>query len=198
MTVDPCDDLISLFDLDSTLADYHQSMCDHLEAMRSPYEPRWDWINDWQEEKWPDWMKARMRLIKSKVGFWRNLPRLEAGFEILNVANQNGFKSQILTRGPAWHPPAFQEKVEWCQEHVSELHVNLVRNKSQHYGKILVDDWPPYFMDWLTVRPRGWVIAVEAPWNKSVEHRRLVKYNGHNLDEVARVFSTVRQATLGE
>lgn len=192
------EDLIALFDLDSTLADFHKSLRDHLEAMRSPSEPMFDWEKDWDEERWPDWLKARVRIIKSKVGFWRNLPRLEAGFDILNIANKYEFNCQILSRGPKWHPPAFAEKAEWCAQYVPDLHINLVRNKSQYYGKILVDDWPGYFMEWLKVRPRGWVIAVDAPWNRHVEHPRLIKYNGKNLKEVDEVFFRVRRVTLGQ
>lgn len=196
--MNPCDELIAAFDLDSTLAGYHERLCEHLESMRYTHEPRWNWDNDWQEYKWPEWLSARIRIIKSMVGFWRTLPRLEAGFDILKVANDYEFNCQVLTRGPKWHPPAFQEKVEWCAEHVPDLHVNLVRNKERYYGKVLVDDWPEYFEKWLQVRPRGWVIAVAQPWNRDVVHPRLIKYNGKNIGDVEAVFSNVRKATLGE
>jgi hypothetical protein len=52
------------------------------------------------------------------------------------------------------------------------------------YGKVLVDDWPDYFLPWLEVRPRGLVIAIKHPHNAHVEHPRLVIYDGSNLDQV--------------
>ena len=186
------------FDLDSTLADYHMRMCEELSALESSPAESWDWDNNWQEEKWPKWLKARTRLIKSKVGFWENLPRLQLGFDILGVAQEYGFNCEVLTRGPKWHPPAFEEKVRWCAKHVPDLHVNLVRNKSRFYGKLLVDDWPDYFLGWLKVRPRGWVIAVEQPWNRAVVHPRLLKYNGANLNAVHDLFRHLKTRNPGE
>ena len=179
MAQDP--EAVALFDLDGTMADYDGSVRQHLEAMKSPDEPPFTWQH---EADMPKHIKARIRLIKAKVGFWRELPPLQLGFDLYEVARSLDYITHILTRGPKWHPPAFTEKVEWAMKHMPDTPISLVRDKGLVYGKCLVDDWPEYFMRWLEWRPRGLVVAVIQPWNKDVKHPNLIHYNGSNLDEV--------------
>jgi hypothetical protein len=80
---------------------------------------------------------------------------------------------------------AWTEKVQWCVEFIPDASITLTEEKAIVYGKILVDDYPPYFLPWLNVRPRGLVIAVAQPWNKDIEHPNLVRYDGTNLSQVA-------------
>lgn len=188
-------DAIALFDLDGTLADFDGAMAEQMELLRSDleraaglteipalsggYTPKEPW---WRSNA--PWMGKRRKLIKSQPGFWRNLKPLKLGFDVLDVARKLGFENHALTKGPEWDPKAWSEKVEWCKEHVPDLHITIGQKKSLVYGKVLADDWPPYFLPWLEVRPRGLVIAVEQRWNRDIEHPRVVIYNGTNLAEV--------------
>lgn len=172
---------IALFDMDGTLFDFDQAMNAALEDMRSPSENPLD--NAYEDIPH---IKARRKYIKSFPGFWRNLPRLENGFNILNVCKNLGFTCHILTKGPAKIAGAYSEKFECLKMHAEtkDLPINMVTDKGLVYGRVLVDDWPEYFMRWLEWRPRGLVVCVKQPWNEKVEHPNVVIYNGKNLDEV--------------
>jgi hypothetical protein len=43
------------------------------------------------------------------------------------------------------------------------------------YGKILYEDYPPYIKRWLTWRPRGRVILIDAPYNRGFEHPQVLR-----------------------
>ena len=157
---------IGLHDLDGTYADFDKSMAAHLEVLRSPLE---DAAHD--ETKFEDipHMKARRRLIKSLPGFWRNLPRLQAGFDILEIMQELKFSNYVLSKSPRKFPLAASEKIGWAVEHLPDLPIILSEEKSLVYGKVLVDDWTPYVQDWIKFRPRGLVIAVAQRWNEDIE-----------------------------
>lgn len=96
----------------------------------------------------------------------------------------------MLTKGPKSTPNAWSEKVEWCTKHLPGRLVTLSSDKSLVYGRILVDDWPPYFEKWLQVRPRGLVICVAQPWNIAYdrggyeEGGNVLRYDGANREEL--------------
>jgi len=125
-------------------------------------------------------IKERRRLIKTQPGFWRNLPRLEVGFQVLDLLRKHGFTLNILTKGPLHTTNAWTEKVEWAKEHVPDGAITICTNpeeptiegggKSLVYGKVLFDDWPGYIRPWLKHRPRGFVIMLDHPWNADFEH----------------------------
>jgi len=50
---------------------------------------------------------------------------------------------------------------------------NDSQKKSLVYGKVLVDDWPDYYLPWLGVRPRGLVTVPAHPWNADVYSGRV-------------------------
>lgn len=182
-------DAVCLFDLDGTLADFDSTMAKEMEALRSDAERTILEVatvvarKDWWEGRDP-YLKRRRELIKSQPGFWRNLPPLKLGFDVLDVARELSFENHALTKGPSSNPAAWMEKVQWCGEHAPDLHITIGQKKSLVYGKVLVDDWPPYFLPWLEVRPRGLVIAIAQRWNRDVHHPNLVVYDGSNLEQV--------------
>ena len=132
-------------------------------------------------------MKARRRLIKAQPGFWRDLERLEAGFEILSMLDSLKFRCNILTKGPRKATNAWKEKVEWCMEHVAHMPITISEDKGLVYGKVLVDDWPEYVDRWITWRPRGLVIAVAQPWNADIEKLspNVIRYTGDPAQQSA-------------
>lgn len=183
---------IALIDLDGSCADYDKVMREEMEKLRSPNEPAYtDRLSNGLE---PAYIEARRKLIQARDGFWRNLPKIEAGFEIINMLRKHNFALHVLTKGPTTTPTAWREKLEWSQINIPDAFVNLVQIKSMMYGHLLFDDWPAYYYPWLEHRPRGYVIAVAQPWNKpSFTHKRLVRYDGSkgSKDEVAEVIQFV-------
>lgn len=165
---------IALFDLDGTLADFDAAMRAHMEALASPGEPLWD--PDSEEDE-PKHIKFRRRMIKSVPGFWLNLGLMGDGYELLNMAKNVGFDIVILSRGPHQNPLAWKEKIEWCRKNIPFDHsVTLTEDKGLVYGRVLVDDWPPYIKAWLAHRPRGMVIMPARPWNKGFTHPQVYRY----------------------
>jgi hypothetical protein len=160
------DDLTALMDLDGTLADYDGAITEAMRKLASPGEPD---FHSFMDEMRPPWLEARRHLVSSIPGFWRSLPRLPAGFAIHDALVSVGFRIHILTKGPRTKPAAWMEKLEWCRMHVPDADVSITENKSLSYGRVLVDDWGPYFMGWLAHRPRGVVIVPAQPWNVGCE-----------------------------
>lgn len=173
-------DRVALVDLDGTVADYDGAMQARMASLKSPGEP--DFIG-WDDV--PPHIKARRDLVKHNPGFWRTLPRLQHGFDVVGELRRIGFEIHVLTKGPALATRAWTEKVEWCQEHLPDAMVTVTQDKSLVFGRVLVDDFPPYFERWLQVRPRGLVVSVAHPWNAHVDHPNVVRYDGTNLETVA-------------
>lgn len=174
------EDLIALIDLDSSVADYDRSMREWQAKLRSPGEPEIE-----QRDGAPAWMEARRKLIQGQPGFWKNLARLELGFEVVDELRAASFRLNILTRGPAKQPLAWAEKLEWAQMHLPDAEVTVtMTDKSGQYGRILVDDYPPFFNAWLKYRPRGLVICVAQVWNADVNHPNIFRYDGTNRAEL--------------
>ncbi len=179
---------IALVDLDGTLCDYNGVMARDLAKLASPDEPTEFPIG----EPRPGWHKARSQLIKAQPGWWRNLPRHEPGFQVLKQMRALHFNIHILTKGP-WMSSAWKEKVEWCREHVPDASIHISEDKGLIYGKVLMDDWPPYIRRWLQWRPRGLVIMPAWPWNAEFQHPNVIRFDGSNLDEINRRLWEVRQ-----
>ena len=82
--------------------------------------------------------------------------------------------------------------------------VTLAGDKSLVYGRVLVDDWPPFFEGWLAVRPRGQVVCVAHPWNAeyakdgSKANPRVFRFDGSDMHKLLGVLKTVRNRVSGE
>lgn len=181
---------VALVDMDGTLCDYDGRMRAELAAIRAPEErePR-----DWDHSPH---MSSRRRLIKTTPGFWEHLEPLSLGFDVLDVLRDLDYEIHILTKGPANASGAWTEKVRWCQQHVPDIPVTITSDKGLAYGKVLVDDWPPYFLRWLEWRPRGLVIIPAQRWNADYadpeKNRNCIRYDGANLDGVTERLRAIR------
>jgi len=177
---------ICLFDMDGTLCDFDGEMRRQLKPLECGEEEGFSFPSDlFETGTTPDWLEARKKLIKSQPGFWRGLKPIQRGFEVLRIAKNLGFENHVLTQGPRTTNAAWVEKKEWCDEHLPDFcGITITQKKSLSYGRVLVDDWPSYFLPWLKVRPRGLVVAIAQEWNKDATHPNLVRYDGNNLDEV--------------
>ena len=169
---------VALFDLDGTLADYDSALARDLKLLLTPED-----FENWRANQDEPRIKNHIRLIRAQPGWWLKLAKLEDGFQLLQLVRELGFSLNILTKGPFSNSNSWSEKVEWCRQHVSDAAVTITEDKSLVYGKILVDDWPPYVTDWLAFRPRGLVILPDRPWNQCLEHPQIIRYRD-NLSEI--------------
>lgn len=161
---------IALVDLDGSLADYHKSMQEKLDALRYPGEPELV-----PGEKEPAWMKARRHLIKNSPGFWSSLEPIEHGFKIVKEIQAADFDLHVLTRAPKKAPNAWSEKYIWCKQYLPDIDVTITRNKALVHARVLYDDWPPYAEAWLADKPKGYVIMLHQPWNAHFMHSRVYR-----------------------
>jgi 5'-nucleotidase len=178
---------IALFDLDGSLADFDRAMRRDLRLMRFPGEPEIaDDTNLHDLEKNFPYIAARMDFIKSKPGWWRELPRIEPGFSIVREAQRIGYHIDILTKASRKQSQAWMEKVEWCkqQRELAEADIHLTMNKGLVYGRLLFDDFTDYMTEWLRHRPRGLGIMPVTPYNGAYSQPNVVKYDGTNVDAV--------------
>lgn len=197
------------FDLDGTLFDFHGQLLRDLKAIQSPGEPD---IVDLFDDHQP-WLKARMNLIKGRPGWWRDLPKLELGWEVYRMADKIGFKMQILTKGPrsdgrnpevyTHHAVAWGEKVQCIDKHFGpNVAINIVcqgkqgiygKDKQGVYGRVLVEDYPEYLDGWLEYRPRGLGIIIHNQSNANYKHPNVVRYDGSS-DSIREVRSALQAA----
>lgn len=181
---------IALVDMDGTLCDYDGKMREQLAAIRAPEETE---IADWDGSPH---MSNRRRMIKNLPGFWEDLEPLDLGFQVVEALRQLEFDIHILTKGPADPAAAWGEKVNWCRRYIPDVPITITSDKGLAYGKVLVDDWPPYFLRWLEWRPRGLVVIPAQRWNTEyadpAPHPNCIRYDGTNLDAVVERLRAVR------
>jgi len=168
---------VALIDMDGSVADYDLAMRGALTLLRSPEEPELPVF-----DKSP-WMEERKRAIKKVPGFWRSLPRIEAGFRVVSLLQEIGFNLNVLTKGPYNTTSAWTEKVDWCREHLPGVPVTITEDKGLTYGRVLFDDYPPYINRWLTWRPRGIVVMLDTEWNQSFSCANMYRVRASHLEE---------------
>lgn len=169
---------IALFDLDGTLADFDGAMDRNMRKLATPAEIESGNYFPREQKDEPAYVTERRRLVKRQPGFWSGLEKLPNGFHFLDLAIRIGYSITILTKAPKTNFPAWSEKVEWCHRNLpmeAGISVSLVENKGLVYGRVLVDDYPPYIKSWLMWRPRGLVLMPDQPWNQDFEHPQVVR-----------------------
>jgi 5'-nucleotidase len=198
-------DAIALIDLDGTVADYSGALSREMRAIQHPdEEPYADRYEEATKRTELPHVEARRKMIQRVPGFWRNLEGLPLGFDIVDDLRTTGFQLHVLTKGPHSNAGAWGEKLEWSRKNLPDAVVTVTGDKSIVYGRVLADDYPPYFLEWLKKRPRGLVVCVAHPWNEafkkggSAEHSNVVRYDGTNRDEVTTAIHRARTRASGE
>lgn len=182
------DDRVALIDLDGTIANYDKSMSELQKSIQAPGEVPYTGRFAGLEE--PPHMEARRKMIQRMPGFWRDLEPIPMGFEVIEELRNLKFQLNVLTKGPRKTPNAWSEKSEWCCKHLPDALITVSEQKHGMYGRVLFDDFPPYFQEWLKVRPRGLVVCLAHPWNEGfkkgglLEHPNVFRYDGTNRDEL--------------
>jgi len=198
-------DRIALVDLDGTVADYSAALAREMHAIQHPDEVAYvdRYVEATKRVELPH-VEARRKLIQRVPGFWRSLPRLQLGFEVVDALRSARFQIHVLTKGPKTNAGAWAEKLEWAREHLPDATVTVTGDKSIMYGRVLVDDYPPYFNAWLENRPRGLVVCVAHDWNEifkrggSAEHPNIFRYDGSNLADLSRALKRAFERAPGE
>jgi len=165
---------IALVDMDNSIAKYEESLLKDLDKLRSPNEP----IN-WEYHTEPDYIRARMDLIRLSSTWWENLPPITRGLEIVNIMRSMGFRIVICTQGPRKNAAAWQGKMLWVQKNLpDDTDIIITRDKGLIYGNVLMDDFPDYITNWLKHRPRGLVIMPAHHYNKDFSHSNVIRDDG--------------------
>jgi 5'-nucleotidase len=158
------EDRIALIDLDGTVANYDEAMVAQMASLQAPGEP--PYVQRYAGSYEDPHMEHRRKLIQCAPGFWRSLRPIQRGFDVVKTLEDIGFTLHVLTKGPRASPGAWGEKVEWCLTHLPQAVVTVTGDKSLVYGRVLFDDYPPYFEAWLKKRTRGVVVCLAHPWNE--------------------------------
>lgn len=175
---------IALVDLDGTIADYDGALLREMEKMHGPEENPIDLVEWRDKNKVPDHIFARMELIKSDSEWWRTLPVISHGMDVVNLMMEMGFRIVVLTQGPRLNSSAWKGKLEWIHENLPEgTDTIITRDKGLVYGKVLFDDYPKYLQSWLRFRPRGLGIMNAHPTNANFLHPNVIRYS-NNIEEI--------------
>ena len=187
---------IALFDMDGTLCNYEKALSEELEKLRSPQEPQYNLpIRDHS----PLYIRKRADIITASEAWWENLPRLQLGWDILEIAKNLDYRIMILTQGPRKNPSSWSGKKKWIDRNLGpDVDLTITRDKGLVYGKILVDDFPRYIEGWLKWRSRGIVIMPANNLNKHFMHPNVIRYDGTNLDRVKEALALAKQRESGE
>lgn len=158
---------IALVDMDGTVADYDGAMESAYSKLILPGELDYRGAcATYGRMTLPDPIWARCQLIKSRPGWWRNLPVLQVGDQIVLILRQLGYEIHIATRGPKDHPHAWSEKVEWVRQRMPFVKaIHVTEDKSAIRGDILVDDWPSYCDKWQARNPDRLVVMPAYDYN---------------------------------
>lgn len=182
-TMKSSEDKICLFDMDGTLCDYDASMRSVLKDIN----PAGFVVPDNLHATEP-YLEQQMDMIKRTPGFWKTMSPITSGYAVYLLALECGFTNMILTKGPYKCAIAWMEKVEWCQRYCPEAGVTITHaskgnaHKGLVYGRVLVDDYPPYVEQWLKFRPRGLVLMPANSSNQNFTHPQVVKYSNNLSD----------------
>lgn len=73
----------------------------------------------------------------------------------------------------------------------------MSEDKSVVHGDVLVEDWPPYIVQWRQRWPNGFVIIPAQPWNADLKAlpENSIRYDGSNLNEIRRVLESILKET---
>jgi 5'(3')-deoxyribonucleotidase len=187
-------DKIVQIDLDNTLCDWDGSMIrDMLRVLPPDMCHLVDrWMNEDRRNR-PEWVENLMSVVRTQAGWWRNLEPLELGMHLLDLVREKWkWEINILTKGPATKPAAWAEKVEWCAKHVGSVPVTICANKSLVYGRVLIDDYPPYMRQWLEHRPNGLGLMPAHSYNADFEHPNILRVK--SIDDFGRVRNALDMA----
>jgi hypothetical protein len=183
--------IIALFDMDGTLCDFEKSFTESMRLIQSPDEKPFIATH---LKKYSDYIQNRKNLILSSVEWWENIPQLKLGFDIWNFVGLLKMRRVILTQGPKRNANAWSGKKKWIDKNIGQdIEITITRNKGLVYGKILVDDWPEYIVDWLEWRPRGLVIMPASNDNKNFKHPQAIRYDGNNFSEVVNAIRNIKK-----
>lgn len=178
-------ELVARIDLDGTVADFDRAMHDEMLALQAPEEKPFEYGDLLNFDGLPAHLEARMRLVKARPGFWRELKVIALGMEVVELMRYHGYKLEVLTKGPLRHPVAWAEKIQWVAKHIPDAGITITTDKGLSYGTCLFDDWPPYIERWLTWRPRGKVFMLDSPANKKFSHPNVIRVS--SLDDLKAV-----------
>ena len=150
-------------DLGGTLCDCDARLRDGLAQLDGAHDP----AGDESPEVAAAHQESRRRLVMAAPGFWRDLPPLAVGFELLELVRELGFSVHVVTKGPHDVPAAWADKVRWCRRHLPGVPVVVTDSKTLVFGHVLIDDWPPYVADW----QRQWPEALAVVPGPALEPR---------------------------
>jgi len=181
---------IALFDMDGTLFDYEGEIIKTLNRIKSPDEPI---VESWVKDNSPEYVLRRRKLITSSESWWENLPRFQLGWDVLDIAKNLDYRIMILTQGPREIPEAWSGKKKSIDKHLGkDVEITMTRDKGLVFGKVLVDDFPPYIESWLKWRKRSLVIMPANEGNKDYSHKQVIRYDGTNLEQVQRAMKIAK------
>ena len=173
-------DKIILLDLDGTVADWDAAMIRDLQrCLPIDYYPKIEiWMKEERRNR-PEWVENLMSVIRNQVGWWFNLEPLDLGMHLFELIKSSrwDWEINVLTKGPATKPNAWMEKVQWCTKYLGTVPVTVCANKSLVYGRVLVDDYPPYMEQWLKYRPNGLGIMPAHFHNRGFKHPNVIRVN---------------------
>lgn len=180
---------LALIDMDGTLADYDKAMKWDLKMIAHPSEQAEieSLLMMGDRSKWPAYIKARERMIRSQPNWWFNLEPRVGAFEVATVLQDLGFDLHICTKVPSYPAAtASEQKIRWCEHwlktaDLGNVPITVSGDKGIVFGDILYDDWPEYITPWLNRNPNGFVIMPAHPWNESFAHPNIYRiYDGYN------------------
>lgn len=172
---------IALFDMDGTLCDYDAGLIREFERLLPPETPmpKMPMTRDS-----PKYIQNLANLIRSSEEWWATLPKRQLGWDVLNIAKDLGYRLMILTQGPRSNPRGWSGKRIWAETYLPDVDMTITRDKGLVYGRVLVDDFPPYIERWLTWRKNGIVIMPATETNTTFSHHQVIRYDGSNLELV--------------
>lgn len=187
---------VALFDMDGVLCDYQGQLTKDMKKITAPGEKFFYQVHN---KSAPKYIKERERLIKGRDKWWAELPLYRPGWELLELAEKLGFRLMILSKMSGSNPTeSAAGKRKWIDKHLGKrVDVTFGDDKGLVYGRVLVDDYPEFLLNWLIHRPRGLAIMPVNSVNRNFKHPQVIRYTGKNLLKVKKLLQEAANRKSG-
>ena len=158
-----------LCDIDGVIYDFMRAFLDcYMDAggeVPADFVPRtYDSINIL-----PD--KAAIAEAWNHAGLFRNGDPLAGSIvalEEMNAAHDLTLATKIV-RPWCRHVPSRMDWLRLYCPFLVDRQIMIAFDKSQIYGDVLIEDYPPNLSEWLAEWPTGLGVLINQPWNKSID-----------------------------
>lgn len=110
---------------------------------------------------------------------FRNAPPMFGASAFKRLYQNPALDVRVVTYVHPDCPDGHEQKLDWLKMYFADFdpsHVIFAKDKHLVRGDFLIEDNPENIERWLEAHPDGRAVCMNAPYNKSFEHDRIIGY----------------------